>query len=147
MSNTSRYPGIIGWSTVIICAVIILLEILLSVFFPEWSVRNGNLHLASQIVFAGAICGIIVAGIFLTNALQGIKWAIAVIAVLITLVSSYLTVYPIDTTTEPYDKSILKQFPNGSKLVAREYKNAKTTREIRDTVLVKDFFIFRKILN
>lgn len=147
MRDTPRYFGIIGWSIVIICALIILLEILLSVFFPEWSVRNGSLYLANQIILAGAICGIIVAGIFLTNALQGIKWAIAVIAVLITLVSFYLTVYPIDTTTEPYDKSILKQFPDGSKLVAREYKNAKTNREIKDTVLVKDVFIFRKILN
>ena len=53
--------------------------------------------------------------------------------------------HPIDTTTEPVDTKTIQSFPDGKKLVVRQYENAKTNAIIKDTVLVKDLCIFRQI--
>jgi len=54
-------------------------------------------------------------------------------------------IYPIDTTTEPVDIKTIQTYTDGKKLVARQYENAKTNAVIKDTVLVKDIFIFRQV--
>jgi len=54
-------------------------------------------------------------------------------------------IHPTDTTTEPVDIAILQKDPDGKKRVVREYESEKTNGIYRDTVMVKDIFIFRKI--
>jgi len=72
---------------------------------------------------------------------------LGILLFLIFLINSYAEIYPIDTTTQPRDISILKNYENGSKLIIRERINAKTNNIIQDTVLVKDDYIFRQIIS
>lgn len=72
---------------------------------------------------------------------------LGVLLFLIFFINSCAEIHPIDTTTQPNDVAVLKNYENGNKLVVRERINAKTNRVIRDTVLVKDDFIFREIIS
>ncbi|MBP6127766.1 hypothetical protein [Flavobacterium sp.] len=71
---------------------------------------------------------------------------LGVVLFLILFINSCAEIYPIDTTTQPQDISVLQTNEDGSKLVVRERINAKTNGIIRDTVLVKDNFIFRQVI-
>ena len=66
---------------------------------------------------------------------------------LIFFINSCAEIYPIDTTTKPRDISVLQINSDGSKLIVRERINVKTYEIIKDTALVKDSFIFRRIIN
>jgi hypothetical protein len=66
---------------------------------------------------------------------------------IIFLFNSYAEIFPIDTTTQPVDITTLQLDKNGNKLVIQEFKNVETNEIIQDTVLVKDYFIFRRIIN
>jgi hypothetical protein len=145
MTDTSRYFRIISKYLIILFSVTLSLAAIFSVLFSDWSLRNGDIHLSYKIILACCVCGIIVLGVSLTNFWGLIKLTISICAILMTFVFSTFFLNPIDTTTEPYDKAILERFPNGNKIVIRQYMNAKTNRKISDTVLVKDTFIFRKI--
>ena len=61
------------------------------------------------------------------------------------ILNSLGEIYPIDTTTQPEDRALLKTDNEGRKWVVRGYQNAKTGHEIQDTVLVKDKLVFRRI--
>jgi ABC-type transport system involved in multi-copper enzyme maturation permease subunit len=114
--------------------------------FPEITFVNGNLDMASNVVIHFAFLGFILGLLLWFKANNMVIVPIAVLLFFIFFINSCAEVYPIETTTEPVDVIVLRRDKNGIKLIVREYKNAKTNRIIQDTVLVKDYFIFREII-
>jgi hypothetical protein len=88
--------------------------------------------------------GLIFCVILLFKIHPGLTTFIGLTLTFLLFILSWFTFHPIDTYTLPVDKSTLSIFPDGKKLIVRQYKNAKTNRQIQDTVLVKDVFIFRQ---
>jgi hypothetical protein len=145
MTYFLKYRRLFSWSVTTFCALIILENVIRSVLFPGWVVKNGSLHLASEIILAVSIGWLVIWMISIFKIPSSLKWLVSIVVMLVLAVSSCLTVYPIDTKTEPYDKTVLSRFTKGQKLIVREYQNAKTNGKIEDTVLVQDVFVFRKI--
>ena len=130
----------------IILGVILLTEILTGVFFPNLTFINGNITIANRIVGYFSFSGFILSILILCKANKILTILLGIILFFFFFINSCAEIYPIDTTTEPEDVSVLQTFENGNKMIAREYKNAKTNQIIKDTVLVKDKFIFRQII-
>lgn len=126
--------------------VILLIEILVGHFFPNLTFVSGNLTIANRILGYFAFSGFILSIPFLFKATKALTIPLGVILFLIFFINSCAEIYPIDTTTQPQDISVLQTNEDGSKLIVRERINAKTNGIIRDTVLVKDNFIFRQII-
>lgn len=129
-----------------ILGIILLTEILVGQFFPNLTFVNGDLTIANRIIGYFAFSGFILSIPVCFKATKILIIPLGVLLFLIFFINSCAEVYPIDTTTQPHDISVLRTNEDGSKLVARERINAKTNGIIRDTVLVKDNFIFRQII-
>lgn len=132
-------------SLLILFSIILLIEFLFSQAFPVWDFKSTTLvtinRIATYLSFFGFIYFLLLT-FKMTSWLKHIAGPLFIIAF---GVFSCSEIYPIDTTTKPEDVAILQILDNGRKKVIREYQNSKTNRLIRDTVLVKDVFIFRHI--
>ena len=126
--------------------LILLTEILVGRFFPNLTFINGNLTIANRILGYFAFSGFILSIPIFFKATKILTIPLGVILFLIFFINSCAEIYPIDTTTQPNDISVLQTNEDGSKLVVRERINVKTDGIIRDTTLVKDNFIFRQII-
>lgn len=60
--------------------------------------------------------------------------------------NSYAEINPIDSTTGPIKIQTLRKNTDGSEIIVLKSINTKTNNIILDTILVKDFLIFRKII-
>lgn len=60
--------------------------------------------------------------------------------------NSYAEINPIDSTTAPIKIQTLRKNTDGSEIIVLKSINTKTNNIILDTILVKDFLIFRKII-
>ncbi len=126
--------------------LILLTEILIGQFFTNLTFVNGNLTIANRILGYFAFSGFILSIPIFFKATKTLTIPLGVLLFLILFINSCAEIYPIDTTTQPQDISVLQTNDDGGKLVVRERINAKTNGIIRDTVLVKDNFIFRQVL-
>ena len=126
--------------------IILLTEISVGHFFPNLTFVDGNMTIANKIIGYFSFSGFILSILIFLKASKMLTIPLGVILFSIFLINSYVDIYPIDTTTQPKDVSVLQICKNGNKLTVREYKNAKTNAIIKDTVLVKDKFIFRQII-
>lgn len=126
--------------------LILLTEILVGRFFPNLTFVNGNLTIANRILGYFAFSGFILSIPIFFKVTKILTVPLGVILFLIFFINSCAEIYPIDTTTQPNDISVLQTNEDGSKLVVRERINAKNNGIIRDTTLVKDNFIFRQII-
>ncbi|MFC4816725.1 MULTISPECIES: hypothetical protein [unclassified Flavobacterium] len=126
--------------------LILLVEILVGEFFPNLTFVKGNLTIANRILGYFAFSGFILSIPIFFKATKIVTIPLGVILFLIFFINSCAAIYPIDTTTQPQDISVLQTNEDGSKLIVRERINAKTNRSIRDTTLVKDNFIFRQVI-
>lgn len=131
---------------IIILGVILLTEILGAQFFPNLTFVNGGLTIANKILGYFAFSGFILSILIFFKANKILTIPIGVLLFLNLFINSCAEIYPIDTTTQPQDISVLQTNEDGSKLVIRERIKAKTNGIIRDTTLVKDKFIFRQII-
>jgi len=127
--------------------IILLAEITVGHFFPNLTFVNGNLTIANRVVAYLSFSSFILCIPILFKASKMLTIPLGLILFLIFFVNSCAEIYPIDTTTQPKDISILKTYENGNKLIVRERINAKTNNIIQDTVLVKDNFLFRQIIS
>ncbi len=134
-------------SLTIISGIILLKEIMIDHFFPDLTFINGTLTITNRIVDDFAFSIFILSIPLLFNVRKILTIPLGVVLFSFFFVNSCAEIYPFDTTTEPVDVSILKTYDSGSKLIIREYKNVKTNEIIHDTVLVKDNFIFRQIID
>ena len=125
--------------------------ILLSVFlvghiFPDLTFVHRSLTIASRML------GYIVFSVFILSILIYFKASgfltipLGVILFLMFFINSCAEIYPVDTTRQARDISVLQTNKDGSKLIVRERINVKTNEVVRDTALVKDNFIFRREL-
>ena len=130
----------------IACGCISLSELLLAYAFPKVTFVTGGLAIANSIASYFAFSFFAVGLLLLFKVNRFVTAPVIVTLLFLCLLHAYFQIHPIDTTTEPVDKALLRTDEKGNKLVAREYKNAKTNGVIQDTVLVKDFFIFRQII-
>ena len=128
----------------ILFAVILIIEFLFQKIFPGWSFKTGPLIVGNKILSYISFLGLIYCLILFFKPVFEIKVVIGILFTLLLGVLSCTEIYPIDTTTQPVDVETIQVYPNGKKLVVRQYKNAKTNREIQDTVLIKDVFLFRR---
>jgi hypothetical protein len=130
----------------IIFGIILLTEILIGQFFPHLSFVNGTLTITNKIIgyFSFSVFLFCVPLLFKAKKWVTIPWGLLLFTFL--FINSCGEIYPIDTTTEPMDIATLQSDKDGNKLIVREYTNAKTDVQIRDTVLVKDIFIFRQFI-
>lgn len=130
----------------IVLGVILLTEILVEQFFPNLTFVSGNLNIANRILGYFAFSGFLLSILLNFKGTKLVTFFLGVLLLLIFFINSCAEIYPIDTTTQPKDISVLKIYEDSSKLVIRERINSKTNRIIRDTVLVKDNYIFRQII-
>ena len=128
------------------CILFLIAQVILSVFFSEWEVRNGNANMWWSILLWFSVCYILVYLIVISRIGTTVKWTISILVLTVCGVAGCASVHPLDTTTEPYDIEVLKEGPDGEKIVVREYKNAKTNRIIKDTIQAYDVFLFRKLV-
>lgn len=132
--------------TILIFVLILLIQILAGAYLPNFTFINDKLSVAYRILGYFSFSGLILSILLYFKVYKTLTILLGVILLLIFLLGSILTIYPIDTTTAPIDITVLQTYEDGSKLIIREKINAKTNGTIRDTVLVKDLLIFRKIL-
>lgn len=130
----------------IVLGVILLTEILVEQFFPNITFVSGNLNIANRILGYFAFSGFLLSILLYFKGTKLVTFFLGVLLLLIFFINSCAEIYPIDTTTQPKDISVLKIYEDSSKLVIRERINSKTNRIIRDTVLVKDNYIFRQFI-
>ena len=126
--------------------LILLIEILVGRFFPNLTFINGNLTITNKILGYFAFSGFILSITIFFKATKILTIPLGVMLFLIFFINSCAEIYPIDTTTQPNDISVLQINEDGSKLVVRERISTKTNGIIQDTTLVKDNFIFRQII-
>lgn len=126
--------------------IILLTEILVRHFFPNLTFVNGNLTIANKILGYFAFSGFLLSISALFRATKILVIPLGLILFLIFFIDSCSEIYPIDTTTQPQDISVMQTNKDGSKWIVRERIKVKTNGTIRDTVLVKDNFIFRRII-
>ena len=143
--NMKQYRKIILIITIIF-GIILLTEISVGQFLPNLTFVDGNMAIVNRIIGYFSFSGFILSISILLKASKILTIPLGVILFTFFIINSYAEIYPIDTTTEPRDISVLQRYENDSKLVVREYKNAKTNVLIKDTVVVRDKFIFRQII-
>jgi len=129
----------------ILSAIILLLEITFSSLFPHWTFKTGTLIICNKLIIYLSIFVLIICSLLLFRAASWLTISLGLIFLIFFGVLSCSEIYPIDTTTEPVDIKTIQTYTDGKKLVARQYENAKTNAVIKDTVLVKDIFIFRQV--
>lgn len=125
-------------------AVFFLLEVIYGQLFSQWTFIYSLLTAANHILLYISFTGLLfcLPLLFKINKWLLVPWGILLLSFLI--INSVSEIRSIDTTKEPTDLEILQIDKTGKKLVVREYTNAKKNELIQDTVLVKDFFIFRQ---
>jgi hypothetical protein len=130
---------------IIIFAVVLFVEIFFAAFFPNLTFVDRTLTISNSMIVTTAGCGLLFCSILLLRPKRWISVVAGIffIAFLVSTLQSKIS--PIDTLTEPIDVATLSTYPDGRKVIIREFTNAKTNGVIRDTVLVKDMFIFRRI--
>src|SRR5688572_23282961 len=132
--------------TTLILTVFFGLILLLQFIFEQNSPRihfvKGSYTITYRIVGFLAFSTFLMGLVLLLTSNRTVKIVSGCFLFLILFINSCGEIYPIDTTTKPEDKAVLWTGTNGEKLIAREYKNAKTNRLIRDTVRVRDKWIF-----
>jgi uncharacterized membrane protein YeiB len=133
------------WLT-IICIFILTFEYIFKTYFIGWTFNKSYFVIANRILGNFAFFGFFCFLLYTVKPKSALTIIIGIISSLIFLLLAFFEINPIDTTTQPIDFSILKTLPNETKLISRQYENAKTTHRIVDTVLVKDISIFRKII-
>ncbi len=131
--------------TILFC-LILLLEIIYGQFFPSWNFNIGSLNILNRIVTYFSFFAIILSATF-TFKTQWLTIYVGIFLFIMFMVSTLITIYPIDTHSEPYDIATLGKYADGKKLIVREYKSSKTNRVIHDTLLVKDIGVFRRQYN
>lgn len=131
----------------VLSGIVLVLEITIGYLFPNWTFINGNLTIAYSIIGYLAFSSFILCIPILFNASKMLTIPLGVVLFIIFFINSCSVIHPIDTTTKPKDIAIVKTYENGNQLIVRKRINAKTNNIILDTVLVKDYFIFRKLLN
>ena len=125
--------------------ILLLTEILFGQLFPNLTFINGTLTITYRIIGYISFSAFLfcLPLLFKASSWLTVPWGILLFSFL--FINSCIEIYPIDTTTQPIDIATLRIDKNGKKLIVRERINAKTNSPIRDTVLVKDVFIFRTI--
>lgn len=123
-------------------ALILLGEIAFHIFFDNWEFNIPVLNVLNRI--ACLLCGLLlITLVVLKRSTRAAMIAGTSFMFVLTLVA-ITELNPIDTITEPKDVAILSREGRHHKVVVREYKNMKTSDVIRDTLFVKDVFLFRK---
>ena len=131
----------------ILSAIILLLEITFSSLFHHWTFKKGTLIICNKLIIYLSIFALIICSLLLFRASFWLTIFLGIIFLIFFGVLSFSEIYPIDTTTEIVDIKTIQTYTDGKKLVVRQYENAKTNAVIKDTVLVKDIFIFRQVFD
>jgi hypothetical protein len=126
---------------------VLLAEILIGQLFPTLTFMYGALTITNRIIAYFSFCGILFCLLLLFRVDKDLRLILGILIFSFFFINSCSEIFPIDTTTEPVDIAILNTEGNGNKLIVRQYENVKTNEKIRDTVLVKDFFIFRELID
>ena len=142
---TSRYRTILLWST-ITCVIILLGQVTFGELFPKMTFVTGNFNIAYRILGYFAFTFFLLGLLLLFKVKSILTTLSGIFLFLFFFVNSCSELYPVDTTTEPVYIAVLKTYDNGNKLITRQYENVKTHRIIEDTVLVRDYFIFRLLI-
>jgi len=132
--------------TAIISGIISFIEITSRYFFPEWTFVNNGWVIACNIIGYFAFGTFVLSICLFFNAGKIIAIPLGLLLFLICFIESCSELFPIDTVTHPVDVATLRTDQHGNKLIIQQKRNAKTNYIIQDTVWVKDYFIFRKII-
>lgn len=124
---------------------ILLIEIITEYILPDWIFISGFLTIANRIVMFFSFFALLLCIVSFLKLNKLIVYSLGVFFVIFFCLISLGEIYPSDTTTEPIDIVTLQTNVNGKKIVVRKYKNIQTDLIIYDTIIVKDYFIFRKI--
>lgn len=143
-SANKRKARIVKWITIFF-SFVLLVELFISIAFPQLTFSYGSLITFNNVLTQSSVLGLIVCLAIMRTKNKKVIIGLAVLFTIFIAFDAYMEVKPIDTTTHPTDIKILNYDDRGNKLVVRDYLNTKTNHKIRDTVLVKDYFIFRLI--
>jgi len=128
-----------------ILGILLLIEILCGQFIPKLTFISGEFTITNRIIGYFTFSSFVISLLFLLKAKKWLTIFVGIILSIFFIVNTLAEIYPIDSTTEPIDITVLHIDLKGRKTIVREYINIKTNRTIQDTVLVKDIFIFRYI--
>jgi hypothetical protein len=125
-----------------ILMIILLAEIAFAYFMGNWEFKIPMLNVLNRI--AVLFCALLLVTLVVAKISR--KAGLIAGASFMFLFSLFAIAEsnPMDTTTQPKDIAVLHKGENRHKIVVREYKNMKTNNVVRDTLLVKDVFLFRK---
>lgn len=133
------------WLT-IICVFILTFEFIFKTYFIGWTFNKSYFVQTNKILETFAFFGFFYFALYTFRPKSILTKIVGIVSAIIFMLLAFFEINPIDTTTHPLDIAILEKCPNETKLISRQYENAKTSRQINDTVLVRDVFIFRKII-
>lgn len=126
-------------------SVFLIIEFVTIYTLPNLTFQNGFLVTINKLLTYFSIFGLILCAMSLFKVGEFLRYSFGVIFLILLGAIAYLEFNPIDTTTQSVDVKILESYNDGSKLIVRQYKNAKTNGKTQDTIRVKDTWIFRSV--
>ncbi|HEU4472703.1 MAG TPA: hypothetical protein VFR58_16525 [Flavisolibacter sp.] len=130
----------------IILSAILLGEFIFAEFYPSWNFISPVLININRVITIFAFFLLLFFFLLVFRAGLVANIIFGSILLFFFAVCACFTLNPIDTHTLPVDESTLFVYPDGKKVVVRSYQNAKTNGLIRDTVLVKEVYVFRQVI-
>ncbi len=122
--------------------LILIAEIAFAYFMGNWEFRIPMLNVLNRI--AVLFCALLLVTLVVSKINRKAGLISGAVFMFVFSLFAIAESNPMDTTTQPKDIAILQKVDKRQKVVVREYKNMKTNNIIRDTLLVKDVFLFRK---
>jgi hypothetical protein len=127
----------------VLFALIVAAEVISAKVFYNWTFINPGLSIANRIFSYFSFFSLLFCGVLLIRVKRGATLPLGLVFLGLFALLTYGEIKPIDSQTNPIDIATLQTFPDGKKLVIRQYKNMKTNSLVLDTVLVKDVSVFR----
>lgn len=129
----------------IIFSVILLIQFSFIYGLPDWTFTKDSYVIANKLILYCSIFVLIICLLVLFKTSKFLILLLGIVFLIFLGIVAYFEFNPIDTTTQSIDKEMLWMSLDGKKLIVRQSINTKTNSVILDTVLVRDFGIFRKI--
>lgn len=140
-----RKIGFLGERSIfIICFIFYITVSILETIFSNWTFKNPFLiDFFHSLTSFSLIFILFIIPVFLFPKTR-IFFYFLILA--LTIVSTYLNFKPIDTYETPKDYKVLDVNNQDEKLIIQSKYSLKNDRIKHDTILVRDYFIFRKII-
>ncbi len=130
-------------ATIFILLSIVATHVFIGIVFADWYLIPTSLRTLDKIAFPFVVAILICLAVSLFEK-ENLTIIAGIICVLIASLISYSSVKPLDSDWDPIETIVLSKVDDHHQIVVLSTFNPKHNTTKLDTVLVEDFFIFRK---